>query len=315
MHHILWHFSVWEVAHRWHGYDPNLTSELTLPLDVQDTIRLICKLITRLDIDVCDSIGIQLKNPDRFPDWISYEKNELDRVNDLIHMQGMAFTFYEWMKYKKNKSPKLSDLARKATFTLNHLPIKHEDRIYDEYCESLDNWSRPRELLTDGIEVTFTERKYPKDLLERIHLSPDIIEDFCRLTGYELPRFLFNDEQRSEFLRAWKEQCPDEDGEQQGNDLVKTFNTQMTDIPKTQQAIDELWNKLQPSQSARLVCRYIASQLWENDSTITIEQMKKHDAIQVYGGAKFYAGKNTVRDWLKDLAPSRTPGRPKKKRI
>ena len=304
MHHILWHFSVWEVAHRWHGYDPNLTSELTLPLDVQDTIRLLCKLITRLDIDICNDRGIQLKNPDRFPDWDEYEKNELLRINDSI---------------------------KKSDNDHNELrPIEHDDKIYDQYCKELDNWSKPRELLTDGIEVTFLERTYPKDLLEKIHLSVDEIEFFCQLVDYDLPTFLFSEQQIKEFRDKYKTKTTqgghDEneinsndskieatDGSNNSPQIQKNEFSDTPEIPKSQKAIDEQWSKLQPKQSTRLICRHIASQLWDMDASITIEQMKMHDAIQIYGGAKFYSGRNTVRDWLKDLAPNRNPGRPRNK--
>jgi hypothetical protein len=34
--------SVWEIAHRWHGFDPNTTDPKSLPLPVQDTLRTMC---------------------------------------------------------------------------------------------------------------------------------------------------------------------------------------------------------------------------------------------------------------------------------
>jgi hypothetical protein len=39
------YLSLWEVAHRWHGVDPNKTSPSDLPLVVQDTLRHLCRAV------------------------------------------------------------------------------------------------------------------------------------------------------------------------------------------------------------------------------------------------------------------------------
>lgn len=36
------YLSLWEVAHRWHGVDPNKTDASDLPLAVQDALRYLC---------------------------------------------------------------------------------------------------------------------------------------------------------------------------------------------------------------------------------------------------------------------------------
>lgn len=70
---------------------------------------------------------------------------------------------------------------------------------------------------------------------------------------------------------------------------------------------------LRPSQIDKLVCQAIARTLWDEHPQMTIAAMTEHKAIQEYGGGKLYTGKNTLRDWLSEVAPeaNKKPGRPK----
>lgn len=70
--------------------------------------------------------------------------------------------------------------------------------------------------------------------------------------------------------------------------------------------------KLKDSQEDRIRCRTIAAILWEQNPNLTIPEISKHDWIQKHGNAAQYKGKDTVRNWVKDLAPNRKPGRPPK---
>lgn len=68
-----------------------------------------------------------------------------------------------------------------------------------------------------------------------------------------------------------------------------------------------------PSHVDKLVCQAIARTLWDEHPTMTIAAMTQHKAILEYGGGKLYTGKNTLRDWLSEVAPEdvKKPGRPK----
>lgn len=64
------------------------------------------------------------------------------------------------------------------------------------------------------------------------------------------------------------------------------------------------------------LCQSIARTLWDIYPDIRIAQMAKHKAIQQYGNGRQYKGEHTLRDWLREIAPSHIknqPGRPKKK--
>jgi hypothetical protein len=44
------YLSIWEVAHRWHGIDPNKTDPSDLPLIVQDRLRILCFAVLNGDL-------------------------------------------------------------------------------------------------------------------------------------------------------------------------------------------------------------------------------------------------------------------------
>jgi hypothetical protein len=82
---------------------------------------------------------------------------------------------------------------------------------------------------------------------------------------------------------------------------------------KTIYSIDEEKN-LRPSQKARFECRKVAKSKWKDNHQITIARMIEDDDIVQASKKKdgnLYTEK-TVRDWIKDLCPNRSPGRPSK---
>lgn len=70
---------------------------------------------------------------------------------------------------------------------------------------------------------------------------------------------------------------------------------------------------LRPSTVHKLTCQAIAKTIWDIYPKMTIAAMTEHKAILEYGGGKHYIGKNTLRDWLSEIAPEdiKKPGRPK----
>lgn len=97
-------------------------------------------------------------------------------------------------------------------------------------------------------------------------------------------------------------------------DQVSAFNSPNDtygDIEPVQVQLEAL--PLRPSQIDKLVCQAVAKTLWEIYPKITITAMAEHHAILEHGGGKLYTGKNTLRDWLSEVAPPdvKKPGRPK----
>jgi len=71
--------------------------------------------------------------------------------------------------------------------------------------------------------------------------------------------------------------------------------------------------KLRPNQVHRIKCREVAEKLWAEDPTLTIVDMTYKDEINALFDGKSYV-EDTIRNWIKDLNPNRSPGRrPKRK--
>jgi len=66
--------------------------------------------------------------------------------------------------------------------------------------------------------------------------------------------------------------------------------------------------KLRPSQRHRLACRKVAEGIWEIQPEITIADMIIRDEIVAACEGKIYA-ERTIRNWINDLCPNRSPGR------
>jgi len=68
------------------------------------------------------------------------------------------------------------------------------------------------------------------------------------------------------------------------------------------------------STKCRIKCREIAKKIWSQNPNITIREMSESEEILEYTKnqqGELYSEK-TIRDWIKDLCPNRSPGRPKK---
>lgn len=66
--------------------------------------------------------------------------------------------------------------------------------------------------------------------------------------------------------------------------------------------------KLRSNQIHKTLCREIAKKLWDEDPSITIADMIWGNEIAEACDGKDYA-ERTLRNWIKDLCPNRSPGR------
>lgn len=69
------------------------------------------------------------------------------------------------------------------------------------------------------------------------------------------------------------------------------------------------FKSLRKEQEHRERCRGIAAMEWSKNDSRTIEDMAQSDEIVNFGCEGKVYDINTVRDWIKDLCPNRTPGR------
>jgi len=70
--------------------------------------------------------------------------------------------------------------------------------------------------------------------------------------------------------------------------------------------------KLTQEQRHKIDSRAAAMKIWSESPEITIQDMIQRDEIANACEGVVY-GEKTIRNWIKDLAPNRKPGRPKKK--
>lgn len=93
---------------------------------------------------------------------------------------------------------------------------------------------------------------------------------------------------------------------------TRSSSVEESENPETPQAQPKS-PTLRPSNIHKLICQAIAKTLWDTHPEMTIVAMTEHKAILEHGSGKYYPGKNTLRDWLSEIAPGdvKKPGRPK----
>jgi hypothetical protein len=137
-------------------------------------------------------------------------------------------------------------------------------------------------------------RKYDKKVLDSYFVDAEELFHYC----LNSQSYIAN--QGLDFPSFW-------------TDVVSAFNVPNSK-PNDIEPVQPQEQRLRPAQIDKLVCQAIARTLWGIYPTMTITAMTEHSSILEDGGGKLYKGKNTLRDWLSEVAPPdvRKPGRPKK---
>lgn len=71
---------------------------------------------------------------------------------------------------------------------------------------------------------------------------------------------------------------------------------------------------LRTNQRIKIACQQMAGVIWKNEPNRTIISIVRDELVQKYGGARHYE-EETVREWIKEVAPSEVRsrrGRPRK---
>lgn len=175
--------------------------------------------------------------------------------------------------------------------------LENEDlwltELRENYFEKQDQWCAKHSAAVEGLEHCYRSRVFDKEKLESIHLDRGAIRDFCREKELDLPAFWFTENERKRFA---DNESP-EASELPGTGKIK------------QDEADRFWTRLTNSQQHRLLCREIAKALWASDPGMSQVAIIDHHAIREYGGGKYYADPNTVRNWIRDLDPRPDEGR------
>lgn len=253
--------SIWEIAHRWHGFDPNVTNIKELPLDIQDKLRFLTLELAYLRYPLANSKGIEMKCEDYLP---SFEE----------------FIVPEYM----SSSARVGDddsMAVIEIFEEDNDELNESERreIYSNWCDKV--LSKQVEA-TENYSQCYKDRVYDKNLLSDHYITKWTFKKMCVDNGLDIPEFWFD------------------------LDAVEPFDSGQSADSQTEN------KKLRPNQLAREKCRVAAQTLWHIYPNMTIREMEERKEILEFGGGAHFQGKNTIRDWIKDLQPNKKPGRPKK---
>lgn len=221
------YLSIWEIAHRWRDANPDKTDPADLPLNVQDTIRYICR-------------------------------GALDGQLALLHLVVMS-------PVGENDGSHFRSEIR--PYHVDEIPHELENALY---------------------------RKYDKEALNSYFVESENLFDYCL---YQQVQCSSNGNTYVDFPSCWSHL--------NGYPSFPESEPYDSEPPQLQP------QSLRPSQVDKQICQAIAKTLWEIYPTMTIAAMTEHRAILIHGNGKLYQGKNTLRDWLSEVAPEdvKKPGR------
>jgi hypothetical protein len=272
------HLSVWEVAHRWHDVDANLTDPIALPLAVQDTLRTITRLQYRHELPVCSTSGVVRKNERTL---VSFEKyvvpefmqSEVTETEDEAKTHGDERTIHKTRSLSEDPSCDLT-----------------EDERRESYEAFSANWLSRHNAAVESFPRCFDHREFDKATLSSVHINQDSVREMCELLAQPLPTFWFSPNEVKEHRKRLEGEHFPGDEDNLGGRINQT-------------RIDAFWARLASKQQHRLLCRAIATELWRLNPNKSIAEICRDHAIQGFGGGRYYTKADTLREWIKDLDP------------
>ncbi len=275
----LHHLSVWEVGHRWHNEDPNLTDPQKLPLPVQDTLRMLTEALTQDGLHSCSEGGHFYKNHSDLPSRWEYIPQKLLKVTEEV---------LEEKDGQKKVRIKLERMTPEEA-GVGEGEIDEDE----EYYQYVTNQTRRHREFVEGLDLCHEKRVYDKAKLESVFLGRYDLFKYCHTHDIELPSFWYGGREINSFKQSLARE----------SDAEFVIEGQQSE------------QKLRPNQINRLLCRAVAQTLWDLHPDMNITEMCKHKAIKQYGNGAPYLEK-TVRSWISDLDPrpeEQKRGRPPKK--
>lgn len=279
------YLSIWEIAHRWHDADPNLTDPKALPLPVQDMLRKLSYALVLEEFHFVSARGIMYDN---FRDQ--------PKRHEFIPPSLLKYTEEEeWIDKEKG--------LKRGSITLERMTPEEaiaegidlsEINEEEEYQIFVENRTKRYVDAIENLDKCYTDRIYDKAKLESICFDQYDLYQYCKNNKMELPSFWFDDTN----IKWLEEHYTKENGEQ---------TSTPSDVPNRgrHSARDQDYE----------LCRAIASTLWLLDPSMTIKDVAKHEAVQRFGNGRLYKGRDTIPNWINDLCPTpkeKRAGRPKK---
>lgn len=275
------HLSIWDVAHRWVGVHPDDTNENKLPVEVKDVLFTMMRAQTESRLKVADSGGFIFRDATFYPHWSEFQ----------------PFSDQNW-----DGTP---DHQRVLYFQATNANLV----VHDEYI------SKHHGILSGTKPAN---KKY----LSSVHVDRDNLAEWACKEGLPFPTFWFSKEEKTEIEAEWEKYRPyvkqiqafhsnnipvTEEMEEQilaDLELPKSDDSKFRAGRLKVEDIDLFWeSRMDAKQRTRILCRYTANKLWSETPDRTIEDISNDELIQEFCGGKYYAGKDTIGSWIKDLDP------------
>lgn len=240
---------------------------------------------------------------------------------------GLRWAGYEVKKeYEKNLPQAAKDAMRlimeaqgdgelQIIEDLDYIPIRNafEECEVDEWGDPIFSAMRPRfggeqEAIIHFQSQMIRNCTYEAWHLQIVYVDKEDLAKWAMNEGLPFPDFWFSESEKRKVIDEFNSRYPEK--------AVPIAESDVSEGRLKQDEIDAFWQRLSHKQRARLMTREAAKVIWGANPDFTITQVANHEVVQEYCGAKVYAGKDTVRDWLKGLDPrprDRRVGRPPKK--
>ena len=198
----------------------------------------------------------------------------------------------------------------RAEIECENVTLEKRQYSQDEKQNSIYYW-------LDDIYATIGGKSYSRAMLKHILVSRYSFKLWCERMSIPLPEFWFPPGWSLEYQlpedqlppgywfqrRHWTREEWEAWHSEQETLGRKTTYTEAVDDSSNGDA-----KKLRPSQAVRIACQQIASSIWRTQPDRTIASIVRDEIVQKLGGAEYYADE-TVREWIKEVAPANVSGR------
>jgi hypothetical protein len=218
-------------------------------------------------------------------------------LHDIDHLSIWEVA-HRWANLDPDHSdPKQLPIAVKDAFRriakavqLEHIPLCNEVGIQGRnYIYSRSTGKRiESEECFSALDDCLHRRRFDRDLLSLIYLPQWEFGAWLCGERMPLPDFWFPEE--------WCKQNAARLG------LPEEQDAEINDQPKVQK------NPIN-AQVDKQLCQAIARTLWDQTPNMTIAAVCRHKAVLQYGNGSLYKGKDTLRNWLREVAPEAVRGR------
>jgi hypothetical protein len=280
--------SVWDIAFRWGGYDPD-SLWFRLPLPVKDNFRLLMGAILEGEI-LCGTLTLAKLPPGSKADPSFYIRTYIDEVYHCI--QGLRYD---------RKLLRWASLSRMG---------------FLEWCE-IRGIPAPEFWFPPGWKLEFEMSEFGTHALWATHVEPESDGTLSHISYESHPAFRREESSNEADDEEDVPSQPDADAQpsQPVPEGSEVLTEEISDEPPIQPSTNtETEQSLRNNQRIKIVCQQIASVIWKEDKTRSYPSVIKDQLIQKYGGAAPYED-DTVREWLKHVAPLEVKnrrGRPRK---